>query len=52
MGVLVDHLKPKKAGIIGQLIVMAGLFNRFGVAGIFALRVGLIAAILACVIAL
>ncbi|MES2537048.1 MAG: nitrate/nitrite transporter [Pseudomonadota bacterium] len=25
MGVLVDHLKPKKAGIIGQLIVMAGL---------------------------
>ncbi|MGV3653373.1 MAG: nitrate/nitrite transporter [Noviherbaspirillum sp.] len=25
MGVLVDHLKPKKAGLIGQLIVMAGL---------------------------
>lgn len=25
MGVLVDHLKPKKAGIIGQLVVMAGL---------------------------
>src|SRR5690606_39489719 len=25
MGVLVDHLKPKKAGIIGQLIVMAGM---------------------------
>src|SRR5437660_615132 len=25
MGVLVDHLKPKKAGIIGQLIVIAGL---------------------------
>jgi NNP family nitrate/nitrite transporter-like MFS transporter len=25
MGVLVDHLKPKKAGIIGQVIVMAGL---------------------------
>jgi NNP family nitrate/nitrite transporter-like MFS transporter len=25
MGVLVDHLKPKKAGIIGQLFVMAGL---------------------------
>jgi NNP family nitrate/nitrite transporter-like MFS transporter len=25
MGVLVDHLKPKKAGVIGQLIVMAGL---------------------------
>jgi NNP family nitrate/nitrite transporter-like MFS transporter len=25
MGVLVDHLKPKKAGIIGQLIVMAAL---------------------------
>jgi NNP family nitrate/nitrite transporter-like MFS transporter len=26
MGVLVDHLKPKKAGLIGQVIVMAGLF--------------------------
>lgn len=26
MGVLVDHLQPKKAGLIGQLIVMAGLF--------------------------
>lgn len=25
MGVLVDHLKPKKAGVIGQLIVMASL---------------------------
>ena len=25
MGVLVDHLKPKKAGLIGQLIVMAAL---------------------------
>jgi NNP family nitrate/nitrite transporter-like MFS transporter len=25
MGVLVDHLQPKKAGIIGQLIVMGGL---------------------------
>jgi NNP family nitrate/nitrite transporter-like MFS transporter len=25
MGVLVDHLKPKKAGIIGQIIVMAAL---------------------------
>lgn len=25
MGVLVDHLKPKKAGIIGQVIVIAGL---------------------------
>lgn len=25
MGVLVDHLKPKKAGMIGQLIVMLGL---------------------------
>jgi NNP family nitrate/nitrite transporter-like MFS transporter len=25
MGVLVDHLQPKKAGIIGQLIVMSGL---------------------------
>jgi NNP family nitrate/nitrite transporter-like MFS transporter len=25
MGVLVDHLKPKKAGIIGQVIVMIGL---------------------------
>lgn len=25
MGVLVDHLKPKKAGTIGQVIVMAGL---------------------------
>lgn len=25
MGVLVDHLKPKKAGLIGQLIVLAGL---------------------------
>lgn len=26
MGVLVDHLKPKKAGIIGQIIVIAALF--------------------------
>jgi MFS transporter, NNP family, nitrate/nitrite transporter len=25
MGVLVDHLKPKKAGLIGQIIVMLGL---------------------------
>jgi MFS transporter, NNP family, nitrate/nitrite transporter len=25
MGVLVDHLKPKKAGIIGQLVVIGGL---------------------------
>ncbi len=25
MGVLVDHLKPKKAGIVGQIIVMLGL---------------------------
>lgn len=25
MGVLVDHLRPKKAGAIGQVIVMAGL---------------------------
>ena len=25
MGVLVDHLKPKKAGIIGQVAVLAGL---------------------------
>ncbi|MES2932382.1 MAG: nitrate/nitrite transporter [Pseudomonadota bacterium] len=25
MGVLVDHLKPKKAGIIGQVIVMLGM---------------------------
>jgi MFS transporter, NNP family, nitrate/nitrite transporter len=25
MGVLVDHLKPKKAGAIGQLVVIAGL---------------------------
>jgi NNP family nitrate/nitrite transporter-like MFS transporter len=25
MGVLVDHLKPKKAGLIGQVIVMLGL---------------------------
>jgi len=25
MGVLVDHLKPKKAGIIGQVVVMGGL---------------------------
>lgn len=25
MGVLVDHLQPKKAGVIGQLVVMAGL---------------------------
>ncbi|MES2126397.1 MAG: nitrate/nitrite transporter [Pseudomonadota bacterium] len=25
MGVLVDHLKPKRAGIIGQVIVMLGL---------------------------
>ncbi len=26
MGVLVDHLRPKKAGLIGQVVVMAGLF--------------------------
>ncbi len=26
MGVLVDHLKPKKAGAIGQVIVIAGMF--------------------------
>ena len=25
MGVLVDHLKPKKAGLIGQLVVMTAL---------------------------
>lgn len=25
MGILVDHLKPKKAGLIGQLVVIAGL---------------------------
>ncbi len=25
MGVLVDHLKPKKAGIIGQVVVMLGM---------------------------
>src|SRR4051812_37306499 len=25
MGVLVDHLKPKKAGMVGQVIVMLGL---------------------------
>jgi NNP family nitrate/nitrite transporter-like MFS transporter len=25
MGVLVDHLKPKKAGLVGQVIVMGGL---------------------------
>src|SRR3954465_2414978 len=25
MGVLVDHLKPKKAGLIGQVIVMLGM---------------------------
>ena len=25
MGLLVDHLKPKKAGLIGQLVVIAGL---------------------------
>ncbi|MES2298998.1 MAG: nitrate/nitrite transporter [Pseudomonadota bacterium] len=25
MGVMVDHLKPKKAGLIGQLVVMLGL---------------------------
>ncbi len=25
MGVLVDHLKPKKAGLIGQVVVLAGL---------------------------
>ena len=27
MGVLVDHLKPKKAGIIGQVIVMLSLIH-------------------------
>ena len=26
MGVLVDHLKPKRAGVIGQVIVIAALF--------------------------
>ncbi|GAA4012677.1 nitrate/nitrite transporter [Actimicrobium antarcticum] len=26
MGVLVDHLKPKRAGAIGQVIVIAGMF--------------------------
>ncbi|MGZ5819572.1 MAG: MFS transporter, partial [Burkholderiaceae bacterium] len=26
MGVLVDHLKPKKAGAIGQVIVIGGMF--------------------------
>jgi NNP family nitrate/nitrite transporter-like MFS transporter len=25
MGILVDHLKPKRAGLIGQLVVIAGL---------------------------
>ncbi|MGO9444126.1 MAG: nitrate/nitrite transporter [Thiobacillaceae bacterium] len=25
MGVLVDHIKPKKAGVVGQLVVIAGL---------------------------
>lgn len=25
MGVLVDHLKPKRAGLIGQIVVMSGL---------------------------
>ena len=25
MGILVDHLKPKKAGLIGQVIVIVGL---------------------------
>ncbi|MBC3918783.1 NarK/NasA family nitrate transporter [Undibacterium sp. CY18W] len=25
MGILVDHLKPKKAGLIGQVVVLAGL---------------------------
>ncbi|HEY8084835.1 MAG TPA: nitrate/nitrite transporter, partial [Methylophilaceae bacterium] len=27
MGVLVDHLKPKKAGVIGQIIVLLSLFT-------------------------
>lgn len=33
MGVLVDHLRPKKAGAIGQVIVIAALFVawRFGI---------------------
>src|SRR5574340_614096 len=26
MGVLVDHLKPKRAGSLGQVVVIAGLF--------------------------
>ena len=26
MGLLVDHLKPKKAGVVGQLIVMGAMF--------------------------
>jgi NNP family nitrate/nitrite transporter-like MFS transporter len=26
MGVLVDHLRPKRAGLIGQVVVIAGLF--------------------------
>lgn len=33
MGVLVDHLKPKKAGIVGQIVVIAALTYawRFGI---------------------
>ena len=48
MGILVDHLKPKRAGLIGQLIVMAALawawlfgihsFREILVLGVFARR--------------
>src|SRR5215470_14416465 len=31
MGVLVDHLKPKRAGLIGQIIVIAALAWYFGI---------------------
>jgi NNP family nitrate/nitrite transporter-like MFS transporter len=45
MGILVDHLKPKKAGIIGQLIVMCALAWA-GFAGIHSYREVLVLGVL------
>lgn len=45
MGVLVDHLKPKKAGIIGQIIVMGSMLWAW-LAGIHDFREALILGVL------
>ncbi|WP_310447635.1 nitrate/nitrite transporter [Thiobacillus sp.] len=45
MGVLVDHLKPKMAGLIGQLVVIAGLLWAW-LAGIHSYREVLILGVL------